>query len=119
MFYHHSVQGLNVNTGLNRVRGRQDSGQRGVGDFALTCILQLAMPAIVYLIVCRAGKSFQEKLEALAVVQAKEPAETLEKATKTQGTKSVVATAFLIPALDLDGLEFTEFLTLPTGSCAM
>eukprot|EP00884_Botryococcus_braunii_P012817 jgi/Botrbrau1/21536/Bobra.174_2s0039.1 len=59
----------------------------------------------------------EDKVEAHPVVQINEHVETVQQAPRTQGTKSVVATAFLIPALDLDGLEFTEFLTLPTGSC--
>jgi hypothetical protein len=83
----------------------------------LTSKLRVAVVFIVHLTFFVDDKGLQDKVEALPVVQINENVESVQQAPRTQRTKSVVATAFLIPALDLDGLEFTEFLTLPTGSC--
>jgi hypothetical protein len=71
----------------------------------------------VYLTICGAEQGPQEKIEQTSpVLQACETSES-QKVVKTQGRISTAAPTFLIPALDLDGLEFTEFLTLPKGAC--
>lgn len=57
---------------------------------------------------CNVGK--------LAINTSDRQTEELQKTADAQEMKHSAATAFLIPALDLDGLEFTEFLTLPKGS---